>query len=171
MKINFKSGLIVGTLLACGALIYGYFYTQNIIEKTKNVASIDLTQFDYQNIDGEKVELSDFSNKNILVNFWATWCKPCVEEFPLLSSVQDQVSDDFVFLMVSYESIEKIKSFVEDKPYEFVFLKSNNFLVEGISTVPQSFILNSELEVVHHHSTIFEGSVEDLSMLLRSWIQ
>ena len=170
MKINFKSGLIVGSLLAIGVVIYGYFYVQAVLEKSNNVASIDLTQFEYQNLEGEEVMLSDFSDKNILLNFWATWCQPCIAEFPILHEAQASVTDDMVFVMVSYESLDKIKDFVKNKPYQFVFLKSNNFLLEGISTVPQSFILNRQLEVVHHHSTIFEGSPEMILDSLDVWV-
>ncbi len=171
MKINFKTGLILGSLLATGLLIYGYYYIKEIMEKTENVSSIDLTQFEYQNLDGEDVLLSDFSDKNILVNFWATWCKPCIEEFPLLDETQNQVIDDFVFLMVSYESIDKINTFTKKNSYQFIFLKSNNFLVEGISTLPQSFILNRDLDIVHHHPSNFKGTSKSVSDSLRIWIE
>jgi len=55
--------------------------------------------------------LSDFEEKNVLVNFWTSWCGPCVKEFPLLQETQSTIKEDFVFIMISDESIDKIKAF------------------------------------------------------------
>ena len=169
MKNYFKIGVSIGTLLALVLLFTGFVMLQSIIKKAENVADMDLSSLTYQTLDGETVQLEDYADKQILVNFWATWCAPCVAEFPLLNEVQNLLKDDYTFVMVSYETSDKIKAFVEKNDYDFIFLKSNNFMMEGIATVPQSFILNSEMELLYHHPTIFDGSAMSVRDSLQIW--
>lgn len=168
-KINFKSGFITGSILGILLLAYGYYSFQEISEKAENVATIDLHQLEYQDLDGNTIVLSDFKGKQILVNFWATWCVPCVKEFPILNETYDMVKNDFVFIMVSDESIDKIKTFAKSKPYQFVFAKSNNLLMKGITYVPQTFVLDANGTTKKHHPTIFEGSAESIANTIQSW--
>ena len=47
----------------------------------------------FENITGEKVTISDFKGKFILLNFWALWCAPCVEEMPALDNLKTLLND------------------------------------------------------------------------------
>ncbi len=55
---------------------------------------------------GKAMSAADLQGKVTLVNFWGTWCPPCVEEFPYLAKVNDELrsSADFQYLSVSYDS-------------------------------------------------------------------
>ena len=50
-------------------------------------AQID-SGFELPNLDGQEVNISNYKGKYILINFWATWCKPCVRELPSLENLQ-----------------------------------------------------------------------------------
>jgi len=171
MKITFKTGFITGNLIGIVLVILGYFIINNMMNKAENISSFDLHQLEYQDLDGNKIQLTDYKDKHILVNFWATWCAPCIAEFPLLNETYDLVKDDFIFVMVSHESKEKIAAFTKDKPYNFIFLKSNNFLLEGITTVPQSFILDKNGNNIYHHPTIFNGNKEQVANILNQHLK
>ena len=171
VKLNFKKGILVGSIIGIMLVGYGYYTFQNMIEKSENISNFDLHQLHYEDLEGNEVHLSDYKGKNVFVNFWATWCAPCVKEFPVLNEVYSNVKDDFVFVVVSYESRDKIEAFAKDKPYQFIYLKSNNFILEGITTVPQTFILDTQGNNVYHHPTIFEGSVEEIVKMLYEWVK
>jgi len=170
-KISFKTGLITGSILGLLLVAFGYYTFQSMMEKSDNISTFDLHQLSYQNLEGQEVELSSFEGKYVLVNFWATWCAPCIKEFPILNETYDLVKDNFVFVVVSSEDLNKIKTFAKNKPYNFVYLKSNNFILEGITTVPQTFILDKKGNNIYHHPTIFEGNAKSIADTLSSWIK
>lgn len=122
-KINFKSGLFTGSVLGILLLVFGYYTFQKITTKAEDIANIDLYQFEYVDLDGKNISLSDYQGKHLLVNFWATWCAPCIKEFSVLNEAHQLLKEDFVFVMVSDQSINKIKAFTETKPYSLYLSK------------------------------------------------
>ncbi len=81
------------------------------------------TNFTVRDIKGKYVRLSDFSQKGVLMNFWATWCKPCLIELKHLQKLYKKYkSKGFVVLAVSMDGPEtraKVKSLV--KRYKLTF--------------------------------------------------
>ncbi len=74
-------------------------------------------QFTVQDSD-RKIALNDFKGKIVVLNFWATWCPPCVEELPSLIQMQQQMKDKgIVVLAISVD---------EDKNTYDQFLKEHN---------------------------------------------
>jgi thiol-disulfide isomerase/thioredoxin len=79
-------------------------------------APVDVT---FTDLDGKPVKLSDYRGKFVVVNFWATWCPPCLVEIPDLVMFHAEHKDrDAVVIGVNYDddlSIEKIRIFAEDQ--------------------------------------------------------
>lgn len=63
-------------------------------------------------MDGKPVDLSKLKGQRVLVNFWATWCKPCVQEMPELSNLQTDASRKNIQIVgIGIDSAENIKEF------------------------------------------------------------
>ncbi len=60
-----------------------------LITTTKTVEQEAVSASGYADLEGNPVELSDYKGKRILLNFWATWCRPCIEEMPSLLKAQE----------------------------------------------------------------------------------
>lgn len=73
---------------------------------------------------GNKVKLSDFTGKGVVVNFWASWCGPCKSEMPTFDEAYGEYGDDIHFLMVNMtdgdrETVEVAKAFIASSGYSF----------------------------------------------------
>ncbi len=98
----------------------------------------------FTDLEGNPVELSDYKGKRVLLNYWATWCRPCIEEMPSLLTAQEVLTkENYVFLLASDQSMEKIKVFKDKKGFDFTFLKFNGSLADmQINALPATFIYN-----------------------------
>ena len=92
------------------------------------------------------VDLTAFKGKKIVINYWATWCGPCLKEMPGLKRAEEALkSYNYTFLLISDESGSKIAEFKKVKNYDFNFLKSiksNETL--GIYSLPTSYIFDEK---------------------------
>lgn len=57
--------------------------------------------FSFTDLEGKNHSLKDFKNKTIILNFWATWCPPCVKEFPVLLQIAEKHKEKVVFIALS----------------------------------------------------------------------
>lgn len=104
--------------------------------------------FTLNDINGEKVNLSEFRGKVVLLNFWATWCGPCRAEMPSLNNLYNEFKDKgLVVLAVSVDTSEKpVRSFIKDLKLSFPVLMDKNKAVSfdeyGVFGLPTTFLIN-----------------------------
>lgn len=120
--LGFAIILILGII---GYNILAKNYTpEEINVENKEVNLKKANDFEVTNNEGEKVKLSDFFGKPIVVNFWATWCTPCKTELPEFNDSYKKYNEEIEFLMVNLtdgynETVEGVKEFVNQNNYEF----------------------------------------------------
>ena len=106
--------------------------------------------------DGEAVQLADFKGQVVLVNFWATWCPPCVEEMPTLDGLQQALGgEEFQVLAVSEDraGLSKVEPFLRDElnlQALSIYLDSDGSLAQafGLRGMPTTYLLNAKGQVV-----------------------
>jgi thiol-disulfide isomerase/thioredoxin len=78
-------------------------------------AQVPTPALDALNLQGQRVRLSDFKGRAVLLNFWASWCEPCRAEMPLLQSLPDLLGEDrLVVLAINFkETPRRVLSFVQ----------------------------------------------------------
>ena len=120
-------------------------------EWVKSVSVGDLApDFQLEDTKGNKVTLSDLRGKVVLVNFWATWCPPCIEEMPSMERLNEVIAgDDFVMLAVNAEENGRsvVPAFLEKNPYTFPILYDDKGVVQkryGVFKFPESFIIKKD---------------------------
>ena len=122
------------------------------------------------NLQGEAVDLTKYKGRAIFLNFWATWCRPCVEEMPTIKKAIDSLKNkDIQFLFASDESTEEIESFEREHNFGFTYVKTNNVEDLGIMGLPTTFIFNKVGEKIFSEMGYrkWDGK-ENLDILLKS---
>lgn len=102
--------------------------------------------FELETLDGETVALADLADKTVILNFWATWCPPCVEEMPSLEELARSFADrdDVVLLAVSTDDgWEPVRAFFEEKPPFHVLLDAEGELARqyGTTKFPETYVI------------------------------
>jgi thiol-disulfide isomerase/thioredoxin len=78
------------------------------------------SQDQFDKPDGGKLALADFSGKPLLLNFWATWCPPCVKEMPLLDRfAQEQRAAGWQVVGLAIDKIELVREFLVKHPVRY----------------------------------------------------
>jgi len=108
----------------------------------------------FLNAQDEKITLSSFKGKTLIINFWATWCGACVEEMASLDKLQKILGDDYLIIAVSedFKGLEKAREFYENEKIKNLGLYAdirnhlmNSFKVNGL---PTTVFVNKDLKEV-----------------------
>ena len=111
--------------------------------------------FSLNDLSGQPVKLSQFSDKIVIVNFWASWCEPCVEEFPSLLSLIDHFKGQVILLAISadFEKVDLenfLKAFDAKDPSLYVMWDKDQEVAKlfGTEVLPESYIVGRERVLV-----------------------
>ena len=142
----------------------------------KSVSEIVVTDQDSENevliedLEGNAIDLDEFKGKVVILNFWATWCKPCISEMPSLDRLAKKSGvEELVILAASDENIDKIGRFAERNPHDFTYvhLKSNVYSL-GLSVLPTTYIINRKGEIVEKIVGAREWDSEESYEMIKS---
>lgn len=119
-------------------------------EKAGPTLSGNAYQWGFKTLQGEEVALSQFKGEVIFLNFWATWCPPCVAEMPTIQDLYGQYKDDVAFVLVSNEKTSVIKKFLNKNEYSIPSYKGIYQPPEALQTqtLPTTFLIAKDGRIV-----------------------
>nr|VFK81329.1 MAG: Peroxiredoxin [Candidatus Kentron sp. SD] len=111
-------------------------------------------------IDGNERNLSDWKGKIIILNFWATWCPPCLREIPAMIKMQAKWQQNNIqFIGVSLDDPDKVKQFAQEKGLNYPNFLGTAFhiaisrdLGNETGILPYTVIINPDFKVIYTHS-------------------
>lgn len=159
-------GVVITCLLAVGGIFYlgmGGVRPGKASAQENGQLAPDIT---VQQLDGTEIKLSDLRGKPVFLNFWATWCPPCVGEMPHFEALYPKYQNQIQFLAVSQDAKkEAADSFIANKGYTFPVAwdagqKAGQ--TYGVQAIPTSVLIDAEGKIIDIHvGGMNAGQLED----------
>jgi len=120
------------------------------IEKIENRVKVSSYDWALEGLNTENFDFNQAKGKVVIVNFWATWCVPCIAEMPSLQALYDDYGDKVDFLLVTSDSSEKVMPFMEEHSFSMpIYNQISNAPSEfETRTIPKTFLINKSGEIV-----------------------
>lgn len=162
MKRKIKKELVewIILLVVIGVIYFGGWHTEVIgriqqVVLSTGIISPDLVEeekkasYDFwlEDMRGNRVNFTQMENQVVFLNFWATWCPPCIAEMPDIHSLYKEKKDEVIFVMISLDQDEeKAHQFIEKKEFEFpvYFLRSTLPKVFETHSIPTTYVIDKE---------------------------
>lgn len=108
--------------------------------------------FTMTNASGEEIKLSDFFDKPVVLNFWASWCGPCKSEMPHFEDAYQKYGEDINFVIVNLtdgtrETVENASDFIEEQGYTFPLYFDTNTegaMTYGTYSIPVTYFIGAD---------------------------
>ena len=162
MKRKIKKELVewIVLLVVIGVIYFGGWHTEVIgriqqVVLATGIISPDLVEeekkasYDFwlEDMRGNRVNFTQMENQVVFLNFWATWCPPCIAEMPDIHSLYKEKKDEVTFVMISLDQDEKkAHQCIEKKEFEFpvYFLRSTLPKVFDTHSIPTTYVIDKE---------------------------
>lgn len=130
---------------------------------------MDAPHFTMRDIEGNEIDLTMYKGKHVLLNFWASWCVPCLAEMPAVVSIGKNTPKDKLELifMSSDKSLEAMNRAIENYEIKGVHIVSDDRIIRkyGAQAIPQLYLIDPNGEIIYNRS-LNEKNVEKLESLI-----
>jgi len=162
MKLYVKASIITLLVaLVLAGLFWGWSQStlpQGVERVTRmdEMENAGLPEFQLPDLDGKVIKLSDFKGQVVIVSFWASWCAPCLEEFPSMIELVEKMNGKVHLIAISQDSAKEeieafLKSFPKSKHPQIHIVWDEKHTVGqqyDAERLPESFVANKDLKLV-----------------------
>lgn len=153
---NFTFIILLALLLFTPVGFHARVFVSRIFSMSPSIADEEeqliLSDYNWQlvELNGKSFDFKAVKGKIVLVNFWATWCPPCVAEMPSLEELHKDYGNQVAFVLIAHDKKEKVKAFLNEKDYGFpvYFEVSSSPDLLSTGTIPTTFIIDKNGKIV-----------------------
>ncbi len=130
--------------------------SEAVEETTASAQATAAPAISFLDVDGKVVELSSFKDQTVFVNFWATWCGPCIKEMPSIQALYEKykTNPNVKFLVVEIDNdLPLAKRFAESQNYTFPVYSLASNVPQSIlgGSIPTTVVFDKAGSVAFHH--------------------
>ena len=120
------------------------------VESVENRVQVSTYDWALHGLNTDNYDFNQAKNKVVIINFWATWCVPCIAEMPSLQKLYDTYGEDVVFLLVTSDSEDKVKPFLKEHGFSIpIYNQVSNAPKEFFTkTIPKSFLIDKKGSII-----------------------
>ena len=121
------------------------------------IAQKPASDFTLTDIDGVEFSLNDYRGRVVLLDFFATWCSPCVAEIPHLKSLREEFGENLAIISISVspssDTVEKLMQFRQEHEIDWIVARDTSGMNEeyGVQYIPTLVIIDQEGYIQHQH--------------------
>lgn len=111
-------------------------------------------EFSQRALDGTIIDLNNYKNKYVLIDFWATWCKPCIQKLPTIQDLAKKYKHkNLVTILVSVDSDENVwENYIKENNLDMIHIRDSDETIAGlwkISVIPQAFLIDKGGKIIY----------------------
>lgn len=128
---------------------FSYLNQSTLIDNSERI-KIANTNWQLQSDNGTTLNFESIQGEVTLINFWATWCPPCIAEMPSLQEIYNDYVDKVKFIFVTNDDFEIVNNFKSKRNYTFEVYNSITEIPQELvaKSIPRTFIINKNNEIV-----------------------
>ena len=120
--------------------------------ESEEVTFVSKGQLDWEveDLEGNRIKMDQFFGQPIFLNFWATWCPPCIAEMPSIQRLFDEYGSKVAFVLASHEEAQVLSAFLDKKNYTMPVYVLNGTVPEVFysRSIPASFLISPQGKIV-----------------------
>lgn len=144
---------------------------------SNSIAQNKIPSVEVKNIGGENINTSTLANdgKPMIISFWATWCKPCVQELTAISEQYEEWQKETGVKVIAVSTddsrnMARVQPFVNSRNWEYeIYLDPNADFKRAlnVNNIPHTFLVNGKGEIVWQHNSYTPGDEDELYELVK----
>lgn len=125
-------------------------------------------QWPLQKLNSEEINFSQSEGKVVILNFWATWCPPCVAEMPSFQSLYDDYGTKVDFYFVTSEKPDKVNRFMEKNNYSMPIYLQHYESPEELraNVLPTTYVISKNNQIVVKETGVADWNAKKIRSLL-----
>ena len=169
MRNFIKSGAVATVLIFVLVIMMSISNADGLMDK---ISDTDASNFTLMSTHGSDISLSDYEGKFVLLNFWATWCPPCVKEMPALNSLHNKLNPSNGLEVVGVHvgpALATVKQFLKDNPVDFDIVIDKNMSLSSwqVSGLPTTFLISPSGKLIYKATGEREWGSDEMVEFLR----
>ncbi len=121
-------------------------------------------------LDGDTFDLAEYRGKVVIIDFWATWCAPCIASLPGVAKLANDLGDDVVLAAINLrEPNAKVQRFIQDRGWKFPVVMDRGTVGQkyGVNPIPHTIVVDRKGDIVFEQIGVGPNAKEQLEFEVR----